>query len=293
MSINGADRWNILYRGSLSSCNYDCAYCPFAKTTNTRAELDQDAESLARFTDWVCSQQRPIGVLFTPWGEAMVHRYYQRALAALSRQAHVERVAVQTNLSGGTEWLRSADTNTVALWTTYHPSQTSRAQFLRKCDDLRRLNVRFSVGMVGLREDFAEIEAVRAALPSDVYLWVNAYKDVPDYYDAASAERLARVDPLFPVNLRDYDSVGRPCRAGHTAFTVDADGTARRCHFIDDPIGNIFEDDIADHLAPTDCTKAICDCHIGYVHRPELGLYEVFGDGVLERIPDPRLLVRI
>ena len=32
-------RYNILYRGPLSSCNYACDYCPFAKRAESRVEL--------------------------------------------------------------------------------------------------------------------------------------------------------------------------------------------------------------------------------------------------------------
>jgi hypothetical protein len=77
-------------------------------------------------------------------------------------------------------------------------------------------------------------------------------------------------------------------------ISVDGDGTARRCHFIGTPIGNIYEPGFEQALLPRPCTNATCGCHIGYVHMPERGLYEVFGDGVLERIPaepiwlDPR-----
>ena len=131
-------RWNVLYRGSLSSCNYDCSYCPFAKTTNTRAELDADTVALQRFIQWIKEQKRPIGVLFTPWGEALIHRSYQRAMVELSHLHHVERVAIQTNLSCGLNWLENAERNTVALWATYHPSQTTRSAFLTKCAQLDR-----------------------------------------------------------------------------------------------------------------------------------------------------------
>jgi hypothetical protein len=40
---------SILYRGPLSSCNYACGYCPFAKRRETAAELARDREALARF----------------------------------------------------------------------------------------------------------------------------------------------------------------------------------------------------------------------------------------------------
>ena len=37
---------SILYRGPLSSCNYGCEYCPFAKHTETQAEHDADRAAL-------------------------------------------------------------------------------------------------------------------------------------------------------------------------------------------------------------------------------------------------------
>ena len=79
------DTWNVLYRGPLTSCNYACAYCPFAKTANTREELGADAIVLDRFVGWVAEQSdRRVGVLFTPWGEALVHRHYQQAMLRLA-----------------------------------------------------------------------------------------------------------------------------------------------------------------------------------------------------------------
>jgi biotin synthase-like enzyme len=36
---------SVLYRGPLSSCNYDCHYCPFAKHHETSAELRRDREA--------------------------------------------------------------------------------------------------------------------------------------------------------------------------------------------------------------------------------------------------------
>ena len=34
---------------------------------------------------------------------------------------------------------------------------------------------------------------------------------------------------------------------------------------------------------------ATCGCHIGYIHLDELGLYEVFGEGLMERIPQGQI----
>ena len=46
----------LYYRGPLSSCNYDCHYCPFAKTTASQEELSDDQQKLERFVNWLDSQ---------------------------------------------------------------------------------------------------------------------------------------------------------------------------------------------------------------------------------------------
>jgi hypothetical protein len=278
---------SILYRGPLSSCNYDCGYCPFAKRRESAAELARDRAALGRFVDWVAARSADdrLGVLFTPWGEALTRRWYREALTRLSHLPQVARVAAQTNLSCGLDWVSGFDRTRLALWATFHPGQVARPRFVAKCFRLHRLGVRFSVGVVGLREHFAEIAALRGELPEDVYLWVNAYKDRPDYYQAEEVEWLTTVDPLFPVNNRRHPSLGHPCRAGSSVISVDGDGTVRRCHFIREPLGNLYDAAFEDLLRERLCTNATCGCHIGYVHLDDLGLYPVFGDGVLERIP--------
>src|SRR4029077_5251510 len=84
---------SILYRGPLSSCNYACGYCPFAKRRETAGELAHDRAALARLVAW--AEERPaedrIGLLFTPWGEALGRRWYRAALARLSRLPSVVR----------------------------------------------------------------------------------------------------------------------------------------------------------------------------------------------------------
>ncbi len=282
---------SILYRGPLSSCDYACGYCPFAKREETAAELRRDREALERFVGWV--RARPaedrLGVLFTPWGEALTRRWYREALAALSQLPQVVRAAVQTNLSWEVGWVEGCDRAKLALWTTFHPSQVRRQRFLAQCLELDRRGVRFSVGVVGLREHFAELRSLREELPAHIYLWINAYKDEPDYYRAGEVEWLTSIDPLFPINNRRHPSLGRACRAGESVISVDGDGTVRRCHFIKTPLGNLYDPAFERVLAARPCTKVTCGCHIGHVHLEELGLYATFGDGVLERIPRGRI----
>jgi MoaA/NifB/PqqE/SkfB family radical SAM enzyme len=260
---------SILYRGSLSSCNYACTYCPFAKHQESRQNTKLE-----------------LSIFFTPYGEALVRKRYQEAMVVLSQLEHVGKVVIQTNLSGSLTWLERANVSKVALWCTYHPSQVSRAKFLKRCGELIRHGVRFSVGGVAMTEQIPELEQLRHELPKNVYLWLNAFdRRGKHYYDQANFERLKAIDPLFELNTKRYSSRGSECRAGETVIAVDEHGTMRRCHFIDQKIGNIYNPDFLAALQPRACTRSFCDCHIGYVHMPQLGLYDVFQAGILERIP--------
>jgi MoaA/NifB/PqqE/SkfB family radical SAM enzyme len=278
---------SILYRGPLSSCNYACAYCPFAKRHEGAAELAADRQALERFVNWVADHPAyQLAVLFTPWGEALIRRHYREALVRLTNLAHVTRAAIQTNLSCPLDWVADCDRERLALWATFHPSEVRRDRFVRRCRELDRRDVRYSVGVVGLKEHATEIEALRRELPPHVYVWVNAYKDRPGYYDAADLSRFEAIDPLFPFNTRHHLSLGRPCRTGRSVVSVDGEGTVRRCHFVRTPLGNLYKDALETMLADRPCPNATCGCHIGYVYLEDLGLDRVFGCGVLERIPE-------
>lgn len=277
----------LQYRGSLSSCNYDCPYCPFAKQRDTRATLAADAAALARFVDWVrnCRSHR-LNLLFTPWGEALTRRHYREALVALSHLPHVERAAIQTNLSNSPDWLAATEPGKLALWCSYHPGETPRARFLARVGRLAALGVPHCVGMVALRAHFPEIRALREALPPHTYLWFNAYWDEgPDYYSDEEARWLQSIDPWFAWNLAPAPSKGVACLAGERALSVDATGTLRRCHFVPDEIGNLYRADWSSALQPRPCPNTVCDCYIGYVHRRDTPFHQHFGVGAPGRIP--------
>ena len=134
-------RLSILYRGPLSSCNYGCDYCPFAKHRETYEEHEHDRYALERFLDWMASRsQDRIAVFFTPWGEALVRRRYQEAFVRLSALPQATKVAIQTN-----------DANANA--------NITRDQLLTLC---REALTRRLTGMVGRPErDFGLVAALR------------------------------------------------------------------------------------------------------------------------------------
>lgn len=274
----------ILYRGPLASCDYDCPYCPFAKRRDSTEQLRADRAALERFTAWVAEHTDDrLSVLFTPWGEGLTRSWYRRALTDLSRLPHVARVAIQTNLSCRTDWLKAADPAKVALWCTYHPGQTPYDRFLAKCQELAGAGIRFSVGVVGFPDHLDQARRLRAALPEHVYLWVNAAEG-RTYSDPEAAQWTA-LDPLFPYSRHPHRSAGLPCRTGESVISVDGEGTVRRCHFVPAELGNLYDGSYRTALKPRACPLAVCDCHIGYVHLQTLPLYDVFAGGVLERIP--------
>lgn len=279
--MNGA--LTIRYRGPLSGCNYDCAYCPFAKTRDSRETLAQDRAALDRFCDWVDGRVKPVSILFTPWGEALVRSYYREAMVRLSHMPHVGTVAIQTNLSRRPDWAAEADASRIAFWVTWHPTEARIGAFLSRLAVLDQLGINYSVGVVALREHFAAISELRAALPPETYLWINAEESLQGQYSAQEIDYLAAIDPLFELNNRSYASAGLPCAAGQSSISVRGDGSAWRCHFIEVPIGNIYDPGFEQSLFPRACPQSQCNCHIGYGELDALDFAGLFGSGRTER----------
>jgi hypothetical protein len=284
-----ASTLRLLYRGPLESCNYGCVYCPFAKKVDSREDLAKDRDALARFIAWVdawdgSTRFERIGVLFTPWGEGLIRRWYQDALVTLSRLPRIDRVSIQTNLSGDLGWAERVDPPRVALWATFHPEWTERPRFVERVRRLREHGIAVSCGVVGFRRFAETIEALRTELPEDVYLWINAAKR-EERYDAELVRRFARLDPLFATNTKDHPSFGRACRTGESVVSIDGAGDVRRCHFVREVIGNLYDGSFEQCLRERPCPNATCGCHIGYVHLDDLALHRTFGAGILERIP--------
>ncbi|MDT3443168.1 hypothetical protein QOZ89_26770 [Pseudofrankia sp. BMG5.37] len=136
---------------------------------------------------------------------------------------------------------------------------------------------------MGQPEHLDAARQLRADLPADIYLWVNAAEGRA--YTDAEAAHWAEIDPLFAYSRVPHPSRGLPCRTGETVVSVDGEGTVRRCHFVPTVLGNLYDGSFGVALRPRLCPLDVCDCHIGYVHLEPLGLYSTFTDGILERIP--------
>ncbi len=277
-----------MYRGSLKSCNFHCAYCPFAWKKIVHQDLETDKAGISRFIEFIENSQHHYRILFTPYGEAMIHAYYREAMVRLSKLPNVIKVAVQTNGSFSVtadDWLDRIAADTAAFWLSFHPEQISLEQFTNQYQALLDRNLRFSCGVVGIKTNIPTIRQLRATLPQFVYMWINAYKRWHGYYTDKEIEELVLLDPLFNNNLHYYPSRGHICRTGQEIFSVDEKGDIRRCHFVDTIIGNISENDMANLHCSPHCPNDTCHCHIGYIYLPELHQHSIYGDGMLERIP--------
>ncbi len=275
-----------MYRGSLSGCNYSCFYCPFAKKEISPVNLHNDKSELDRFIKWAQEQENQLEIMFTPFGEALIHNYYQEGIIKLSHLPNVKKVVIQTNLSGKLSWIESVNNKTVALWCSFHPSQVSLSEFTGKCNSLDSSNIRHSVGCVGMKEDFTVISRLRSELNPSTYIWINAYKHEKDYYSSADVQFLNSIDPLFNTNNKVYQTKGKICGTGDKVFSVKGNGDITRCHFHSTCIGNIYNAGFESVLYSRLCENETCHCYIGYVHLEELELAKVYGDSILERIYD-------
>lgn len=275
---------SILYRGPLASCNYSCHYCPFASVKSSAAEIYEDRRALIRFLAWLDQQKQiDMAVFFTPRGEALLHTHYQEALISLSHL--IDKTVIQTNLSCNLDWLAEVNGKHAALWCSFHPDQIDLNIFLFQCEKVASNDIPFSVGVVGIKDNLPIIHELRRRLPRQVYLWVNAFKHHHDYYTPTDIEILTAIDPYFIYNTKRYRSFGQPCGCGSRVFSVNGLGEVRPCHFIDKVLGNIYKDGLPQPVDKSHCTNENCWCHIGYVHLEYLGLDQIFGSGILERIP--------
>lgn len=275
---------DILWRGPLDSCNYECAYCPFAKRTPSAAKLDRDRQALARFVAWLLAEQGfSLRVLFTPYGEALIWPWYREALVRLSYAPQIRQVSIQTNASGPMSFLEEADRSRVSLWISWHPTEIELAPFVQKIEKLHRSGTRLSVGAVAVPAHLEQVEALRHALPRDVPMWLNAQKPGVRYSDREQV-RWRAIDPAFDLELRRHRSLGKPCVSGEESISVDGDGTIMRCHFVDQVLGNLYTDDLSKLLTPRPCPNRICDCWIGYSNLVELGVRKSYvGEDLLAR----------
>lgn len=279
----------ITYRGDLKSCNYQCTYCPFAKNNTTAKELEIDEENWNRFVNKIkqTAFKEETSILIAPYGEALIHDYYTHGIAELTKEQHISKIGVQTNLSlDPYKWIdllkkTSADLNKVVLWCTYHPSMTNLSDFTTKITFLSKF-INLSVGVVGNPDEILEIKKLRDVLPVNIYLWINSMDGLNRTYTKEEIHQFTSIDPMFMLELTYYPKDNTNfCNKNH--LFIKSNGDLQRCNRIPSVLGNLYKNQSL--LESTPCSKKRCDCYLAYSHLTPMKELDFFGGQAHVRVP--------
>lgn len=297
---------HIYYRGHLKSCNYHCEYCPFSKRKATERELKKDKEILKQFIDNIFSGQIvPTSVLFTPYGEALIHSYYWEEMARLTSLEHMWAVGAQTNLSFSIEKMlelfEKAGGNILKLrlWCTYHPSMTGMDKFLEQCERLDKKGIKFCIGTVGVPENIELITELRRKLPQKIYFWINRMDNLKRTYTEEEKRVFMKIDPYFSLELQEPKAEKTYCMGGEESVLIDEKGNLYPCHICRNKIGNLYEEnrktekikkekiDIEeqDMNRNSICNNRKCNCFLAYANRTDIEKLKLFDVHPSFRIP--------
>lgn len=274
----------VYYRGMIDFCNYRCSYCPFAKRTARAECLDRERELLGKLRTELQTIDE-VGLMITPYGEALIHDFYQEAIAEIASLPNVRKVGVQTNLSFDAEaFLRRIEgvQDKVVLWATCHTECTSTEAFAKKVHTLQP-EIELSVGMVATGENEEDLRRLRSQLPPTVYLWLNGMDRRRRIFSDETIDRLRTIDPMFGTEFaRRREAVRQEnrgflrCHSSECRY-VDAGIVSNRCFFQ------------KKRAVPEDCDDhRICDCYLGYSNFDEPAMNFFFGEGLAFRVPERR-----
>lgn len=275
----------IYYRGWIDFCNFACSYCPFAKHPPSPKMMALEEKTLQNLQSLIQSTPGEVFVMMTPYGEGMVHSFYQQAVADLLSSDKVAGLGVQTNFSWNVEEFLSRakkGLEKLRIWATYHPEFSSVEHFAQK---INKASERFAIsaGIVATTENQKEIQNLRSALNPDVYLWLNAMDRQKHRFDENRIEELLRIDPMFSYEFAAYrdersknDADFAICCSYENCY-VEKNKASNRCFFK------------SKQAIASDChNHRLCDCYLGYSNFKPYKMVNFFGEGLPFRVPKKR-----
>jgi HAD superfamily hydrolase (TIGR01484 family) len=282
----------INYRGYLKSCNYQCYYCPFSKNKQTKQELIEDEKYLNDFIARILAINAAVfsklHILFTPYGEGLVHSYYQDAIIRLSLAPFIEAISMQTNLSLNAALFsarlieKKADLQKIKLWASFHPSEISLPKFI---ENYHRLDARIQVtiGAVAHPQQISVLASLKNHLKAGDYLFLNAMDGFKKAYTPEEIAQFTAIDPFFIAHPKHILADETLCVAGKTHFFVNHTGTVSACNLSRIKLGNL--DDLLKNgieNKTTRCASKTCECFLAYSTRKD---YSMRGTLKTLRIP--------
>lgn len=270
---------NIYFRSFLSSCNYSCSYCVFAKSSLN--DVKKDINCLDKFCNFIQSTEflNKVSVFLTPYGEGLIHNHYIEGIARIALSPKTLYVSCQTNLSFNEdnflEVLKAynVDFDKVKLWSSFHPEMVSADEFAAKVQKLKK-SIDLSVGIVAIPGSIEEVSSLRKALPEDVYMWINAKANEKTRYKKCEIDSLIKIDPLFNNELKKYRIQNDSCNCGTSSIFVNDRGDVYPCHINKEQLFNIYQKGYSKEFK---CNRNVCDCYVSYSNRKNSVLYKYFG----------------
>ncbi|MDH6307047.1 hydroxymethylpyrimidine pyrophosphatase-like HAD family hydrolase [Parabacteroides sp. PF5-5] len=281
---------NIYFRSSLNSCNYQCSYCSFGRKKKAD-DLDKDRESLQRFYEKISTLKNVLKIMFIPYGEGLIHKYYREYMIRLSLLPQVEGISCQTNLSFSSSlFLKEiesfkAEKSKLKLWASFHPEMVGVDTFVKKAHQLFYAGIELCVGAVGCKENKHIIEELRKKLDKRIYLFINALQGSKHPLKDEDNLFFTTIDPLYAFDFKNAKANPVHCRGGKDSFFVNANGDMQACPRSSIQIGNLYDNTI---IKESFCNKKRCDCYIAYSNLEQTPLSRIMGNGALWRIPEKR-----
>lgn len=280
----------IYFRGSLRSCNYRCSYCSFGRKT-TVEDTQKDRQSLSHFYEKVSRLAGPLKIMLIPYGEGLIHSYYQESMLQLALLPQIEAVSCQTNLSFSArafmEKIRNhnVDTRKVKLWASFHPEMVEVDTFIEKIHYLYDSGINLCVGAVGAKNSKEILYVLRRKLNPRIYLFINAKQGKAEPLDKDDLSFFTSIDPLFPFDYKNAKADIRTCRGGKDTIYVNASEKAYPCPRNPLPMGVLIDESPCSKPL---CRKERCDCYIAYSNQQNTPLGRMMGTGAFFRIPERR-----
>lgn len=278
------DELELMYRGTLKSCNYSCYYCPFSKNTVSLSEIEKDKFQLKVFFEDL-NKKYLKKIFITPYGEGLIHKYYRDEIEKAVKREDIKSIGIQTNLSLNIiEWIKNMKEkklpiDKINLWVTCHFSQIDYDTFIFKIKNIYK-DINISVGVVGIPKDYEDILSLRKDLPKSVYLWINEYSHLKEEYSKELIEKFKNIDPIFyrrkEIDFSEY------CSCGVGSFFIEGNGKVRLCNRNPKILGTFMKEN---YFSKKHCNKKDCDCYLTY-SKFKSNIFNFFGDKKLYRVPE-------
>lgn len=245
----------------------------------TERQKRQDKEALREFIAQMKQERTKHAVQIVPYGEALVHEYYWRALAELSRIEMEEYTGCQTNLSFPVEKMLGiyekyqGKKEKLRLWCTFHPSMTTIEKFMEQCRKLELEGITFCVGMVGDPREIPTLIELRRQLPESVYIWVNKMDGRKGNYTLEEVKIFQKIDPYFFLQMEHRRAELKKCRQ---SVFYEADGSRYFCNLHAASKGKTQENS---------CGRDECNCYLAYCNRTDIEALLFFEPYPAFRIP--------